>query len=267
MEFNFLMGLWHHKRLIINFVKRELESRYKGALLGRGWVLINHVSLIAIYTFVFSVVLKTRLKTGHGTLGLDFALWLYCGLLPWLALNEAMSISSKDIASKVTYVKKLVFPLEILPVVTVITALFNMLIGLVMLLVGMLLFGSGLHWTVLFVLPFFIPLFFFMSGITLFISSLGVYFRDLGQLVGLIAMVWLYATPIMYTSEMIPKSFRAWFQLNPLTQLVAYFRDSLFWGRVPNMWFLAWFMFGSIILYALGYFTFRKIKRGFADVL
>lgn len=267
MQFKFLVGFWQHRSLIVGFSKRELESRYKGALLGRLWVLINHLSLIAIYTFVFSVVLKTRLKTGQGTLGLDFALWLYCGLLPWLALNEAMSISAKDVVSKATFVKKIVFPVEILPVATVLTALFNMAIGLVMLLIGMVLFGTGLHWTDLLIIPVFVPLFLFMSGLTLFISSLGVYFRDLGQLVGLLSMVWLYATPIMYTSDMIPKNFQALFILNPLVDLVGYFRDALFWGRFPNLWFLLWFLLGSLAMYAIGHYTFKGTKRGFADVL
>lgn len=267
MDFRFIRGLWTHKRLILDFVKRELESRYKGALLGRGWVLINHLALISIYTFVFSVVLKTRLKTGHGTLGIDFALWLYCGLLPWFTINEVMSVSSRDISSKVMFVKKLVFPLEILPIVTVLAALFNMTIGLLMLVVGSVILGHGLHWTDFYVIPFFIPFFFFSSGIALLVSSLGVYFRDLGQLVGLVSMVWLYATPIMYTSSSIPKAFRGLFFINPLTQFVAYFRDSLFWGRLPNLWFLLWFLIGSLALYGIGYLTFRKIKPGFADVL
>lgn len=267
MEFRLFKGIWTHRTLILNLVRRELNARYKGAILGRAWLFINHLSLIAIYTFVFAGILKTKIHTSHGGLGIDFALWLYCGLLPWLALNEAMGNSVRDIISKVTFVKKLVFPLEALSVVTTVAALYNMLIGLVMLLVGSLVFGNALHWTILFVIPILIPMFFFIYGLSMILASLGVYFRDLGQLIGLILMVWLYTTPILFTSSSIPNNFKFIFQLNILSQIVSYFRDSIFWGRIPNLFFLVIFMGIGLLVYVIGHFVYKKIKIGFSDVM
>ncbi len=267
MEYRLISGMWQHRTLILNLVRRELHARYKGAILGRAWILINHLSLIAIYTFVFAGIFKTRIHTAHGGLGVDFAIWLYCGLLPWLSLNEALGNSVRDIISKVTFVKKLVFPLEALSVVTTLVALYNMVIGLGMLIVGSLVLGDGLHWTILFIIPIFIPMFFFFNGLCLILAALGVYFRDFGQLIGLIMMVWLYATPIMYTSESVPRSFASVINSNILTYIVSYFRDSIFWGRIPDFWFLFVFLAVGLAIYAIGFVVFRKVKIGFADVI
>ncbi|WP_167568670.1 ABC transporter permease [Brevibacillus migulae] len=258
---------WVHRELINNFSKRDIESKYKGSLFGKSWILFHHLSLIAIYTFVFSFILKTKISTNQGVIGTDFALWLYCGLLPWLALNETITTSVRDVISKVNYVKKIVFPLEIFPIVTSIVSLFNMLIGLIMLILGLVVLGNGLHWSIVY-LPLILPALHFLgSGIGFILSSLGVYFRDLGQIIGLVSTVWLYATPVLYTEEMIPEKYMWIFNLNPLTKVVTYFRDTLFWGNNPDLLFLLEFSLFSLVIYFIGFVIFHKLKKGFADVL
>lgn len=259
--------MFKNRNLIIDLTRRELESRYKGSLLGRLWIVFNHLSLITIYTFVFAFVFETRMNTSLGEIGFDFALWLYCGLLPWFFLNESLTISVKDIVSKVNYVKKIVFPLEILPIVTVIVAFINMSIGLLMLLIGLIAFGHGFHWINLLYILIIPPLFLSVAGFSLLISALGVYFRDLAQLVGLLTMLWMYATPILYNIEMVPQKFSFMFEINPLTSIVEYCRDVLFWNKIPDYDFLVFFYFLSILVFITGYKVFIKIKKGFADVL
>jgi lipopolysaccharide transport system permease protein len=217
--------LLHNRNLIFDLTRRELESRYKGSFLGRMWIIFNHLSLISIYTFVFGFVFQTRMNTSMGEIGIDFALWLYCGLLPWFFLNESLTITVRDIVSKVNYVKKIVFPLEILPIVTVIVAFINMSIGLLMLFIGLISFGHGVHWINLLYLLIIPPMFLSVAGLSLLISGLGVYFRDLSQLIGLLTMLWMYATPILYNVEMVPEKFSFLFEFNPLSILVEYCRE------------------------------------------
>lgn len=259
--------LFNNKDLILDLTKREVENRYKGSFLGRLWIIFNHLSLICIYTFVFGFVFETKMNTSLGEIGLDFALWLYCGMLPWFFLNESLTLTVKDIVSKVNYVKKIVFPLETLPIVTVIVAFMNMIIGLALLFVGLLLFGHTFEWTMLLYLLILPPLVLFVSGLSLIISSLGVYFRDLAQVIGLISMLWMYATPILYNVEMVPDEFLFLSEYNILHKIVEYCRDVLFWNNAPDFTFLLWFYPLSLALYILGFVVFRKLKKGFSDVL
>lgn len=201
------------------------------------------------------------MNTSLGEIGSDFALWLYCGMLPWFFFNETMTIAVKDIVSKVNYVKKIVFPLEILPITTVIVAFINMLIGLLMLIVGLLIFGHGLHWVNLLYILILPPIVLSVSGFSLIISALGVYFRDLAQLVGLLSMLWMYATPILYNVDMVPDKFDFLFTYNPLHKIVEFCRDVLFWGNLPDFVFLGFFYVGAILIYVLGYIIFNKFKR------
>jgi len=256
-----------NKNLIFDLTRRELESRYKGSKLGRLWIAFHHLSMISIYTFVFAFVFKTKVNTDMGEIGVDFALWLYCGLLPWFFLNESLTISVKDIVSKVSYVKKIVFPLEILPIVTVIVAFLNMCIGLLLLVIGLLIFGHGLHLNMLWFLLIIPPILLSVSGLSLITSSLGVFFRDLAQLIGLLTMLWMYATPILYSLDMVPSEFKAVLLANPLTNLVEWIRNILFWNNSPNFSFVAIFYFSSVLLYWIGFQIFEKVKKGFADVL
>ncbi|MNG00934.1 ABC-2 type transporter [compost metagenome] len=143
----------------------------------------------------------------------------------------------------------------------------NMLIGMVMLVVGLLIFGHGLHMEMLWVLLTFPALAILVAGVSLCLSSLGVYFRDLAQLIGLLTTLWMYATPILYAEEMVPDYFLPILRSNPLTHLVNFNRDALFWGVTPNLMFLVWFYVVAAIVFIAGFYIFGKLKRGFADVL
>jgi len=259
--------IYTNRKLIYDLSRREMESRYKGSMLGKLWIIFNHLTLISIYTFVFGFVFQTKMNTSLGEIGLDFALWLYCGMLPWFFLNESLTISVKDIVGKVNYVKKIVFPLEVLPITTVIVAFINMLFGLLILLVCLLAFGHGFHWTNLLYFLIIPPLILTGVGFALVVSTLGVYFRDLAQMVGLLTMLWMYATPILYNAEMVPEKFNFMFKFNLLYKIVEYCRDSLFWSKIPDLIFLIWFYILAILIYFIGYKIFNKFKTGFADVL
>lgn len=197
----------------------------------------------------------------------NFALWLYCGLLPWFFINESLTISVRDIVSKVNFVKKIAFPLEILPIVSVIIAFINMSIGVLLLLGGTIVFGMGLHLEMLSFILFVPPLFLGVSGLAMIVASMGVYFRDLAQMVGLIMLLWMYATPIMYNADMVPEEFRFLFTYNPLASIVDLMRSAFFWHSDLNFLFLGGFYIGSIVLYMIGFHVFRKLKIGFSDVL
>jgi len=259
--------LWNNRVLLLDLTKREIESKYKGSLLGKSWILFHHLSLILIYTFVFSFIMQIKLNTNQGELSGDFSIWLYCGLLPWLSINEALTSSVHSITTKTNFVKRIVFPLEILPVMNVLVSFSSLIIGFVLLMVGLIVIGNGLSWTILYIPLIFIPMFFFMSGLSLLFAGLGVYMRDLGQIVGLLSTLWLYATPILYTFDMVPVQYQWIFNFNPLTGIVNFYRDVLFWGVSPDFLFIVVFFLIGLLIYLLGFKVFYKIKKGFADVL
>jgi lipopolysaccharide transport system permease protein len=260
-------SFWGHRQLIRNLVQREVLGRYKGSVLGIFWSLITPIFMLVVYTFVFSVVFKARWGTGGGNSKTEFALVLFAGLMVFNLFAECISKAPGLILANTNYVKKVIFPLEILPWVSMGSALFHFSVSLcVWLLAYLLLFGlPHLH---IFLLPLVLgPLVLFVMGLSWALASLGVYLRDVGQIIGMLITVLMFLTPIFYPASALPPAYQPLVFLNPLTAPIEMTRDLMYWGKLPSLNLLALYATGALGFALLGFTWFQKTRKGFADVL
>lgn len=260
-------NLWQHRELIRQFTKREIEGRYKGSFLGLFWSFVNPLVLLLIYTFVFGVVFRTRWSQARtGSLG-EFAVIIFCGITVFNVFSESINRASSLIVAVPNYVKKVVFPLETLPISTLCAALFHGSISLLVLLVANLFVNRTISWTLPLLPIVLIPLIFLSLGLMWFLASLGVFVRDIGYSVALVVQVLFFTTPIFYPLEAIPDTARIFVRLNPLTSIVENCRRVILWGDVPSWqgWILWTIATGSMMV--LGFAWFMKTRKAFADVM
>ncbi len=259
--------LWGHRDLIAQFARREVEGRYRASFLGLLWSFVHPFTLLVAYTWVFGVVFRARWPASR-TSGLgEFALVLFSGLVVFNVFAECLSRAANLVVVVPSYVKKVVFPLEILPVSLFISAVFHGLISLSLLLICCALLLGELPWTVLLVPLVSLPAAFLCLGLTWVAASLGVFLRDLGHLVPLLLQAAFFATPILYPLESVPEPFRAVLRLNPVAWVVENVRRLIFYGAPPEWAGLGIWSAVTGALMVLGYAWFMKTKRGFADVL
>ena len=259
-------SLWRHRQLAWVLVQREVIGRYRGSMLGILWSFFNPVFMLVVYTFVFSVVFKARWNINSDS-KTEFALVLFAGLIVFNLFAECINRAPGLIVSNVNYVKKLVFPLEILPWVVLGSALFHALISLcVWLLAYLVLYGLPPP-TVLLLPLVVLPLMLFIMGLSWALASLGVYLRDVSQFIGMVTSVLMFLTPIFYPVSALPPQFQGYLLLNPLTPAVEMARDVLFWGRVPDLRMLLLYSLATVLVAWLGFAWFQKTRKGFADVL
>ena len=263
-------SLWQYRVLIKHMVLREVASRYKGSLLGLMWAVINPILMLAVYTFFFSVVFQSR-WSGAGHVGSDskfeFAIVLYAGLLVFNLFSECISRAPSLILSNANYVKKVVFPLEVLPWVALGSALFHVLIGFGVILVFILLAGMPLHASAVLFPLVLLPLVPMIMGLCWLLSSVGVFFRDIGQIIGMALTALMFLSPIFYPTSALPESLQSLLYWNPLTFVIEQSRNVLIWGTLPD--------FGGLLVYSavslgvawLGLLAFKAMRSGFADVL
>ena len=261
-----LFSIYRNRQLIVILSKREIVARYRGSVLGLLWAILNPLFLLLVYTFVFSVVFQTRWG-GESDSRTEFAMVLFAGLITFNIFSECLNRAPTIITNNVSYVKKVVFPLEILPLVSLLAALFQTFISLmVWALVYVLTLGVPKPTILLFPVVI-LPLIFFALTTGWLFSSLAVYFRDISQLIGLFTTVALFSTPIFYPLEAIPEKYRTFIYLNPLAIIVAQVREVMYYGRIPDwrLWLIA--LLGNLLLCWLGFAWFQKIRKGFADVI
>jgi len=260
-------SLWRNRNLVKVLVRREIMGRYQGSLLGMLWSFFNPVFMLAVYTFVFSVVFKARWGTGGSGSKAEFALVLFAGILVFNLFAECINRAPALILSNPTYVKKVVFPLEILPWVNLGAALFHLLISLaVWLLFSLFIFGFPPLASLLFPLLL-VPLVLITMGLSWFVASLGVFLRDVSQVIGILTTALMFLTPIFYPVTAIPEAYRRLLYLNPLTFIIDQTRDLLIFGKG-----VAWGHWGLLTLASamvawFGFVWFQKTRKGFADVL
>jgi homopolymeric O-antigen transport system permease protein len=260
-------NLWRHRDLIRQFTRREIEGRYRASFLGLFWSFINPLVLLLIYTFVFGVVFAARWPNAKTDNLSEFAVTLFCGITAFNIFSECVGRAATLVVGVPNYVKKVVFPLEILPISTLGAALFHAGVSLAILLVANLLISGALQWTAVFLPVIILPLIFLSLGLTWFLSSLGVFIRDIGYTVALIVQVLFFLTPLFYAIDNIPEPYRSIIQLNPLTSIIEDIRLVVLWGSVPD-WsttILSIIVSGAIMV--LGYAWFMKTKKAFADVI
>jgi len=248
--------------------RREVAGRYRGSLLGIAWSLFNPLLMLSVYTFVFSKVFQARWpQAGDHQSTTDFAVVLFAGMLIHGLFTECLTRAPGLVLANPNYVNKVIFPLEILPWVSMGSALFQSAASLLVLLVGLLIGSVGLHPTIVFFPFVMVPFVLLIMGLSWFLAATGVYLRDLGHAVGLATTVALFVSPVLYPASAVPERYAWLLQLNPLTFIIEQARDVLVWGRRPDWVGLAEYSAASIVVAHLGFRVFQKARRGFGDVL
>ena len=259
--------------LLVTLVQRDLAARYKGSVLGNFWTLIQQLTQLLIFTYVFSIVLKVKLSqtqlptsplAGNNLL---FALWLFAGLIPWSAVTGSLIPAASSVIAQPNLVKKVVFPLTLLPLVPIVTAFIDSTIGLTMLIVTLGLFAQTIHWTI-FLLPLvWVPQLLLTAGMGYAVASLTVFLRDIPQTLGIGISFLFYLTPIMYPPDLIPLPFRDWMRWNPFAVIVELYRDFTLWGSLQHGWEWSYLWVISTIVFWGGVSMYRRLSPAFADVL
>ena len=260
--------LWQLPRridLIVSLTRRELAARYRGSVLGFLWTLVTPIVMIAIFTIIFAGIFKA--KFGASSSQWDYALYLFCGLLPWNAFQESLQLSSTTIVAHGNLVKRVVFPLETLPVSLSLAAVVNQLFGTLVLIVAAIVLRHEFHATLVYLPLVLIPQLIATLGAAWLVASLGVFIRDIVQGIGLLLMAWMYLTPIIYPESLVPANYRAAINLNPFTPLVRSYRRIILDGLAPDWQGLAYFLGFGLILFLLGYWWFARTRKNFADVI
>ena len=262
-----LASFWSNRQLIWQMSRREVVGRYRGSVMGLAWSFFNPVLMLIVYTFVFSVIFKARWGVGGDESKTQFAVVLFVGMIVNGLLSDVLNRAPGLILSNVNYVKKVVFPLEILPVVSMGAALFHSLISLGVLLIAFVIFNGYLHWTTIFVPLVLLPLVILALGLSWILASLGVFLRDVAQTIGIVTMVMMFLAPVFYPVTSVPEKFRSWLLVNPLTFIIEQAREVLIWGHFPNWLGLGLYTLIAAAVAWAGYAWFQKTRKGFADVV
>ncbi|MDD5320852.1 MAG: ABC transporter permease [Methylococcales bacterium] len=261
------LSLWRNRQLILQMTKREVIGRYKGSVMGLLWSFLNPVFMLIVYTFVFSVVFKARWSVDANESKTQFAIVLFVGMIVHSLFAEVLNRAPTLILSNVNYVKKVIFPLEILPVISMGAALFHSLVSLAVLLVAFVICNSHLFWMVILTPLVLLPLVILSLGFAWALASLGVFIRDVGQTVGIITTVMLFLSPVFFPVTSMPEAYRPLIMANPLTFIIEQSREVLIWGHPPNWTGLGIYTLAATTVAWTGYVWFQKTRKGFADVL
>lgn len=252
--------------LIVELIKREVAGKYKGSILGYCWSLFNPILMLVVYTFVFSVVFQARWGNAEDS-KTGFALVLFAGLIIFNFFSECFNRAPTIIVLNVNYVKKIIFPLEILPIVTMGAALVNLLISFAVWFAFHAIVVGLPPATSLLLPVIMVPLILMTLGLSWLLSSLGVYLRDAAQITASMTTVLMFLSPIFYPLSNLPEAYRTLFLLNPLTTTIEQARAVLIYGQLPDWTLVAISTSMSLIIFFAGFAWFQKTRRGFADVL
>ena len=260
-------SLFNHRELIAQMARREVSARYRGSVLGWFWALLTPVMLLSLYTFVFSVVFEARWGADASAGRSRFAVFAFVGMLVHGLLAESMVRAPSLVLANPSYVKKVVFPLEILPLVALSASIFHAAAGFGVLALAMLVLDGALPWTWVFLPLTVLPVLLFALGLSWFLASTGVYVRDIAHPIGLLATVLLFASPVFFPASAVPMPWRDWLLLNPLSLVIEQTRAVLLQGSPPDAGVLAiQLLVGGLVAW-LGYFWFQRTRRGFANVV
>jgi lipopolysaccharide transport system permease protein len=260
-------SLIEHRDLVWQMTKREVAGRYRGSVLGLAWSWFNPLIMLGAYTFVFSVVFRARWTDARADNQTSIALILFSGLIMHGLFAECANRAPMLILTNTNLVKKVVFPLDVLPWVMMGSALFHAAASLAVLLAASFVSTRSLPATALLFPIVMFPLVWFTMGVSWFVAATGVFLRDIGQAMTLITSLLLFLSPVFYPSSALPEAYRPLIQLNPLTFVIEQSRNVLIWGRAPSWPGLALYTLIAFVVAYLGFWWFQRTRRGFADVL
>jgi lipopolysaccharide transport system permease protein len=257
--------LLRYGSLIGRLVARDVQARYRGSVVGAAWTLLQPLLVLALFTFVFAEVLKVRLGPEVGTA--SFPLFLFCGILPWQALQETLSRSAGTLFEHTALVKRNLFPVEVLPLAVAAAGLVPQAVGTAILGVALTVSGHGLCPAVAVLPVLFVLQFLLAAGLGWALAALNVFVRDIGQLLGLVLMLWVFLTPIFYPASAYPPRFAFLLAVNPLALLVEAHRDILLRGVLPGAASLGALATVAVLTFTAGHWLFQRLRPGFADLL
>lgn len=262
-----LTSFWRHRQLLWQLTLREMQGRYRGSWLGLAWSFVTPLLMLAIYTFVFAVIFSAKWGSRQGEGTAHFAIVLFAGLIVYTMFAECVNRAPSLVLSSPSYVKKVVFPLELLPIPVVGSALFHAAVSVAVLLGAMLASGMSVPWTVVLLPLVLLPLLLAVLGLMWLLGSLGVYLRDIGQIVTLLTTGLLFLAPVFYPVSAVPEPYRPLLELNPLTFVIESARMVAIDSVVPSAstWILQ-MAIGALISWC-GYVWFQRTRKGFADVI
>jgi lipopolysaccharide transport system permease protein len=260
-----MKNLWVNRQLLAQMVRREVVGKYRGSLIGTAWSFLHPLLMLAVYVFVFGEVFKMRWQATASTE--DFALNLFAGLIVFNLFAECITRSPGLVLANVNYVKKVVFPLDILAPTLVLAAFFHAIISTVILLLFYMYVHGLLYWTVLWLPLIWLPFLILVLGISWLLAALGVYLRDISQGVGVVVTAMLFLSPIFFPLSALPAGVRQWVYYNPLTLVIQETRRVVLQGQSPE--WLMWlpYLLCSVLICIFGYVVFGKARQGFADVI
>lgn len=257
--------LREHRDLIRSMVRRDLTSRYKGSVIGSAWAIITPAVQIVIFTVIFSGIFSAKFgeQGGH----LRFAVYMFCGMLPWIAFSDGVLRSTTALTDNINLVRRVVFPLEALPVNLAFSALIQQLLGTIVLLMAAVLMQRTLHATALWLPLLLIPQLLATIGLGWLMASLGVFVRDMSQVNQLALQACFYLTPILYPENLVPPNYRWLVDWNPVAPLIRSYRRILLEGQMPDWRGLGFTLAFGVFCFVFGYWWFQRTKKAFADVL
>ncbi|QYM79788.1 ABC transporter permease [Horticoccus luteus] len=264
---NFIGSMWRFRGLLWQFTLRNVELRHRGSHLGLVWSVLNPLLMLALYVLVFGYIFRGRFNAAHPESRMDYALGIFLGLTLFHLFAEVLGVAPMIIITNPNFVKKVVFPLEILPAAAVSSAFFHMLISLALALTGIALFGPGLGWSVFWLPVILLPVLLLLLGTAWMIAAVGVFFRDISQVMGFVSMALMYASAVVYPASAIPHSVWVWLRFNPMLLAVELSRDVVMWDRPMHFTYLAYLFATGLLASAGGFWIFSKLKPTFADVV
>lgn len=252
--------VYEYRSMIGSLIQRDLRGRYKGSVLGFAWTFLNPLLQLTVYTVVFSVIMRSGIE--------DYYLFLFVALIPWIFFSSSLTGGASCILSQKELVKKIYFPREVLPIAHVTCQLVNMLLSFIVVFTVLLVSGKGVSLKALLYLPVIVLVEYLLSlGIAMITSALTVYLRDLEHILIIVAMAWQFLTPVMYSIDMVPDSFRPIFMINPMTHVITAYRDIFYYKQSPQIGTLFQAFFLGIGLLLVGSMIFKILKRHFAEEL
>lgn len=256
---NKIREIYAYREMIIMLVRRDLRGRYKGSFLGFAWTFLNPLLQLAVYTLVFSIVMRSGIE--------KYYLFLFVALIPWLAMANSVTSGATCITSQTGMVTKIYFPRQVLPITVVTTNFVNMLLCMVVVL-SVCACSIGLNVKVLwYLIPTILVEYVLALGITLLVSGVTVYFRDMEHFLGIFVMAWQFLSPVMYSVDMVPEKLRGLYHLNAMTPVITAYRQILYYKQAPEMkTMLSSLVMGFVFLF-IGWFAFDKLEKRFAEVL
>jgi len=259
-------SLIRNRNLIRQMALREIVAKYKGSLFGTLWTVLNPILMLSVYTLVFSVIFRSRWAGGTGS-KTEFATLMFAGLIVFNFFAEVVNRAPRLILDNPNYVKKVVFPLESLAWVSIVSALVGAGISLCVLIAFRIILSGMLPWTFLLFPLLLLPLILLVAGVTWFLASLGVFLRDVSQAVGILTSVLMFLSPVFYPSDALPPKLRLLAQINPLAFYIENTRDLLIWGRLDGLHLYPYHLFVSLVVAMIGFAWFKRTRHAFADVM